>query len=44
VLEENRQTALGGGFWIIMGRNSFQRPHHEAVHLLHNVMDIHLGD
>lgn len=42
VLEENRQTALGGGFGTIMGRNSFQRPHEEAVHLLHNVMDIHL--
>lgn len=43
VLEENRQTAWGGGFGTIMGRNSFQRPHHEAVQLLHNVMDIHLG-
>ena len=42
VLEENRQTALGGGFGTIMGRNSFQRQHDEAVHLLHNVMDIHL--
>jgi fructose-bisphosphate aldolase, class I len=43
VLEENRQTALGGGFGTIMGRNSFQRPHDEAVELLHKVMDIH-GD
>jgi len=42
VLEENRQTALGGGFGTIMGRNSFQRPHDEAVQLLHDVMDIHL--
>ena len=41
VLEENRQTALGGGFGTIMGRNSFQRPHDEAVQLLHDVMDIH---
>lgn len=41
VLEENRQTALGGGFGTIMGRNSFQRPHDEAVKLLHDVMDIH---
>jgi hypothetical protein len=41
VLEENRQTALGGGFGTIMGRNSFQRPHDEAVALLHQVMDIH---
>ncbi len=43
VLEENRQTALGGGFGTIMGRNSFQRPHDEAVTLLHDVMDIHIG-
>lgn len=43
VLEENRQTALGGGFGTIMGRNSFQRPHDEAVQLLHDVMDIHLA-
>jgi class I fructose-bisphosphate aldolase len=41
VLEENRQTAAGGGFGTIMGRNSFQRPHDEAVALLHQVMDIH---
>jgi class I fructose-bisphosphate aldolase len=41
VLEENRQTELGGGFGTIMGRNSFQRPHDEAVKLLHDVMDIH---
>ena len=44
VLEENRQTALGGGFGTIMGRNSFQRPRQEAIQLLHNVMDIHLGE
>ena len=43
VLEENRQTALGGGFGTIMGRNSFQRPHDEAVRLLHDVMEIHTG-
>lgn len=43
VLEENRQTALGGGFGTIMGRNSFQRPHAEAVRLLHDVMDIHVS-
>lgn len=41
VLEENRQTALGGGFGTIMGRNSFQRPHDDAVTLLHEVMEIH---
>ena len=43
VLEENRQTALGGGFGTIIGRNSFQRPHDEAVALLHQVQDIHLS-
>ncbi len=43
VLEENRQTAAGGGFGTIMGRNSFQRPHDRAVELLHQVMDIHVG-
>jgi len=41
VLAENRETALGGGFGTIMGRNSFQRPHDDAVQLLHQVMDIH---
>ena len=32
---------LGGGFGTIMGRNSFQRPHDEAVKLLRDVMEIH---
>jgi class I fructose-bisphosphate aldolase len=41
IMEENRQTALGGGFGTIMGRNSFQRPHDEAVKLLQDVMEIH---
>lgn len=41
VLEENRQTALGGGFGTIMGRNSFQRLHDDAVKLPHEVMEIH---
>jgi class I fructose-bisphosphate aldolase len=41
VLEENRQCAAGGSFGTIMGRNSFQRPHDEAVKLLNDVMDIH---
>ena len=34
VLEENRQCAAGGSFGTIMGRNSFQRPHDDAVKLL----------
>jgi class I fructose-bisphosphate aldolase len=41
VLDENRGTAAGGGFGTIMGRNSFQRSHGDAVALLHSVMDIH---
>jgi class I fructose-bisphosphate aldolase len=41
VLEQNRQIAAGGGFGTIQGRNSFQRPHDEAVKLLHDVMDIY---
>jgi class I fructose-bisphosphate aldolase len=41
IMEENRQTALGGGFGTIMGRNSFQRPHDDAVKLLQDVMEIH---
>jgi class I fructose-bisphosphate aldolase len=41
VLEENRQTATGGGFGAIVGRNSFQRPWDDAIRLLHDIMDIH---
>jgi len=41
VLDDNRQCAAGGSFGTIMGRNSFQRPHDEAVKLLQDVMDIH---
>ena len=41
VLEENRQCAAGGSFGTIMGRNSFQRAHDDAVKLLNDVMDIH---
>ena len=41
VLEENRQTAAGGGFGAIVGRNSFQRPWQDAVRLLHDIMDVH---
>jgi fructose-bisphosphate aldolase, class I len=41
VLQVNREIAAGGGFGTIMGRNSFQRPHDEAVKLLQDVMDIY---
>jgi len=43
VLEEIRGIAAGGGFGSIMGRNAFQRPHDEAVELLHKVMDVYKG-
>ena len=43
VLDENLQTAAGGGFGTIMGRNSFQRPRLESLRLLHDVMQIHAG-
>jgi class I fructose-bisphosphate aldolase len=33
----------GGGFGSIIGRNSFQRPHAEALQFLGRVMDIYLG-
>jgi class I fructose-bisphosphate aldolase len=41
VLDEIRGLAKGGAFGSIMGRNSFQRPHKEAVELLQQVMDIY---
>ena len=40
VLNEVRGLARGGAFGSIMGRNAFQRPHDEAVKLLHDVMEI----
>ena len=43
VLEEVREIAAGGAFGSIMGRNAFQRPHHEAIELLHKVMAIYAG-
>jgi class I fructose-bisphosphate aldolase len=43
LLEEVRGIRDGGGFGSIMGRNAFQRPHDEAVKLLHDVMDIFAG-
>ena len=40
MLAEVRGLRDGGSFGSIMGRNAFQRPHDEAVKLLHDVMDI----
>jgi len=41
VLEEIRGIHAGGGFGSIIGRNSFQRTHDDAVKLLHKIMDIY---
>jgi class I fructose-bisphosphate aldolase len=41
LLDEIRAVAAGGGFGTIIGRNSFQRPHGEAVRLLRQIMDIY---
>lgn len=43
LLEEARAIQQGGGFGSIMGRNSFQRTHDEAVKLLQAIMDIYAG-
>ncbi len=43
ILQEVRGLRDGGAFGSIMGRNSFQRPHDEAVKLLRDVMDIFAG-
>jgi len=43
LLEEARAIHGGGGFGSIMGRNSFQRTHDEAVRLLQQIMDIYKG-
>lgn len=43
VLDEVRAIHQGGGHGSIVGRNAFQRPHAEAVSLLHAIMRIHLG-
>ncbi len=43
VFEEIRAIRDGGGYGSIIGRNSFQRPHDEAVEFLHTIMDIYAG-
>jgi fructose-bisphosphate aldolase, class I len=43
ILQEIRGLRDGGAFGSIMGRNSFQRPHDEAVKLLRDVMDVFAG-
>jgi class I fructose-bisphosphate aldolase len=43
VFDEVRAIRDGGGFGSIIGRNSFQRPHDDAVKFLHHIMDIYAG-
>ncbi len=44
VFDEVRAIRDGGAFGSIIGRNSFQRPHDEAVAFLHTIMDIYAGN
>jgi class I fructose-bisphosphate aldolase len=44
LLAEINAIHEGGGFGSIIGRNSFQRPHDEAVRLLGQIMDIYAGN
>jgi len=43
IFEQVTAIRDGGGFGSIIGRNSFQRPHDDAVKLLHKIMDIYKG-
>ena len=43
LLEDIRQIRDGGGHGSIIGRNSFQRPHQQALELLDQVVKIYLG-
>ncbi|MCA9874520.1 MAG: class I fructose-bisphosphate aldolase [Anaerolineales bacterium] len=44
VLEEARAIRDGGGFGSIIGRNVFQRPKEDALHLLDGLMQIYKGE
>lgn len=44
VFDEARAIRDGGGFGSIIGRNSFQRPHGEAVEFLNTIMSIYAGE
>jgi len=41
LFEEIHAIKDGGGFGSIIGRNSFQRPHDDAVKMLYQIMDIY---
>ena len=44
ILGEIRAIRDGGGFGSIIGRNSFQRTKSDGLKLLHQVMDVYLGN
>ena len=44
ILNEARAIRDGGGFGSIIGRNSFQRPRHEALQVLRSIMKIYSGE
>ena len=44
LLTEIKAIHEGGGFGSIIGRNSFQRPHADAVRLLNQIMDVYAGN
>lgn len=44
IFDEVRGIRDGGGFGSIIGRNSFQRPHDEALKFLSTVMGIYRGE
>ncbi len=44
IFDEIRAIRDGGGFGSIIGRNSFQRPHDDALEFLRTVMDIYAGN
>ncbi len=43
IYDEVRAIRDGGGFGSIIGRNSFQRPHSQAIEFLNACMDIYAG-
>ena len=43
LLDEIKELYLGGASGSIIGRNSFQRPYSEALHLLNEIIDIYRG-
>lgn len=43
LLDDIRHIHRGGAHGSIVGRNAFQRPYRDALKLLQNIVDIHLG-